>query len=74
MLKIYIKDFKEQHFLNARMDLLDTWNDVTVLSVSLGKTLELLMFHHNIVKFSEKLNKHNLLKIFLQVMYPKDSA
>ena len=31
---------------------------------------ELLMFHNNIVKISEKLNKQNLLKICLQVTYP----
>ena len=36
--------------------------------------LELLMFHYNIVKISEKkkLNKRNLLKICLQVTYPTD--
>ena len=28
------------------------------------------MFHNNIVKISEKLNKQNLLKIYLQVTYP----
>ena len=33
---------------------------------------ELLMFHNNIVKLSEKLNKRNLLKICLQVTYPTD--
>ena len=31
---------------------------------------ELLMYHNNIVKISEKLNKWNLLKICLQVTYP----
>ena len=31
---------------------------------------ELLMFHNNIVKISEKWNKQNLLKICLQVTYP----
>ena len=31
---------------------------------------ELLMLHNNIVKISEKLNKWNLLKIYLQVTYP----
>ena len=31
---------------------------------------ELLMFHNNIMKISEKLNKQNLLKICLQVTYP----
>ena len=31
---------------------------------------KLLMFHNNIVKISEKLNKQNLLKICLQVTYP----
>ena len=31
---------------------------------------ELLMFHNNIVKISEKLNKQNLSKICLQVTYP----
>ena len=31
---------------------------------------ELLMFHNNIVKISEKLTKWNLLKICLQVTYP----
>ena len=30
------------------------------------------MFHNNIVKISEKLNKQNLLKISLQVTYPTD--
>ena len=30
------------------------------------------MFHNNIVKISEKLNKRNLLKIYLQVTYPTD--
>ena len=30
-------------------------------------SFELLMFHNNIVKISEKLNKRNLLKICLQV-------
>ena len=35
---------------------------------------ELLMFHNNIVKISEKLNKQNLLKICLQVTYPTDSC
>ena len=30
------------------------------------------MFHNNIVKISEKLNKRNLLKICLQVNYPSD--
>ena len=30
------------------------------------------MFHNNIVKISEKLNKQNLLKICLQVTYPTD--
>ena len=34
--------------------------------------LELLMFYNNIVKISEKLNKWNLLKIWLQVTYPTD--
>ena len=34
--------------------------------------LELLMFYNNIVKISEKLNKWNLLKIWLQVTYPID--
>ena len=33
---------------------------------------ELLMFHNNIVKISEKLNKWNLLKIWLQIIYPLD--
>ena len=33
---------------------------------------ELLMFHNNIVKVSEKLNKWNVLKIWLQVTYPTD--
>ena len=33
---------------------------------------ELLMFHNNIVKISENLNKGNLLKIWLQVTYPTD--
>ena len=32
----------------------------------------LLMFYNNIVKISEKLNKWNLLKIWLQVTYPID--
>ena len=31
---------------------------------------ELLMFHNNIVKISEKLNKQNWLKICLQVTFP----
>ena len=31
-----------------------------------------MMFHNNIVKISEKLNKQNLLKICLQVTYPID--
>ena len=30
------------------------------------------MFHNNIVTISEKLNKHNLLKICLQITYPTD--
>ena len=30
------------------------------------------MFHNNIVKISEKLNKRNLLKTSLQVTYPTD--
>ena len=33
---------------------------------------ELLMFHNNIVKISEKLNKWNLLKICHQITYPID--
>ena len=33
---------------------------------------KLLMFHNNTVKISEKLNKQNLLKIYLQVTYPTD--
>ena len=33
---------------------------------------ELLTFYNNIVKISEKLNKWNLLKIWLQVTYPTD--
>ena len=33
---------------------------------------ELLIFHNKIVKISEKLNKHNLLKICLQITYPLD--
>ena len=33
---------------------------------------KLLMFYNNIVKISEKLNKWNLLKIWLQVTYPTD--
>ena len=33
---------------------------------------ELLMFYNNIVKISEKSNKWNLLKIWLQVTYPID--
>ena len=33
---------------------------------------ELLMFHNNIVKISEKLNKRNLLTICLEVTYPTD--
>ena len=33
---------------------------------------ELLTFYNNIVKISEKLNKRNLLKIWLQVAYPTD--
>ena len=33
---------------------------------------KLLIFHNNIVKISEKLNKQNLLKICLQVTYPTD--
>ena len=33
---------------------------------------KLLMFHNNIVKLSEKLNKRNLLKICFQVTYPTD--
>ena len=32
--------------------------------------LELVMFYNNIVKISEKLNKWNMLKIWLQVTYP----
>ena len=31
---------------------------------------EALMFHNNIVKISEKLNKRNLLKVCPQVTYP----
>ena len=33
---------------------------------------ELLTFYNNIVKISEKLNKWNVLKIWLQVTYPTD--
>ena len=33
---------------------------------------KLLMFHNNIVKISEKLNKRILLKICLEVTYPTD--
>ena len=33
---------------------------------------KLLTFYNNIVKISEKLNKWNLLKIWLQVTYPTD--
>ena len=33
---------------------------------------ELLTFYNNIVEISEKLNKWNLLKIWLQVTYPTD--
>ena len=33
---------------------------------------KLLMFHNNIVKISEKLDKWNLLKICLQITYPTD--
>ena len=33
---------------------------------------ELLIFHNNIVKNSEKLNKENLLKVCLLVTYPTD--
>ena len=33
---------------------------------------ELLIFHNNIVKISEKFNKRNLSKICLQVTYPTD--
>ena len=33
---------------------------------------KLLLFHNNIVKISEKLNKQNLLKICPQVTYPTD--
>ena len=33
---------------------------------------ELLRFHNNIVKMSEKLSKQNFLKICLQVTYLKD--
>ena len=33
---------------------------------------KLLMFHNNIVKISEKLNKGNLLKLCLQVTFPTD--
>ena len=35
---------------------------------------KLLMFHNNIVKISEKLNKRNLVKICLKVTYPTDSC
>ena len=31
---------------------------------------ELVMFYNNIVKISEKLNKWNMLKIWLQITYP----
>ena len=30
------------------------------------------MFHNNIVEIAENMNKHNLLKICLQVTYPTD--
>ena len=33
---------------------------------------KLLIFHNNIMKISEKLNKQNLLKICFQVTYPSD--
>ena len=32
------------------------------------------MFNNNIAKISEKLNKRNLLKIYIQVTYPTDSS
>ena len=34
------------------------------------RAFKFLMFHNNILKISEKLNKRNLLKIRLQVTYP----
>ena len=42
-----------------------------IFFIFLGK-IELLMFHNNTVKNSEKMNKQNLLKICLQVIYPTD--
>ena len=60
-------------------DLCNVYSKVMFWNFCLRKYLmlffaefELLMFHNNIVKISEKLNKRNLLKICLQVTYPTD--
>ena len=58
-------------------DLCNFYSKEIVLNFCLRKyfllffaEVELLMFHNNIVKISEKLNKWNLLKICLQVTCP----
>ena len=60
-------------------DLHNFYSKVILFNFSLRKynmllytEFELLMFHNNIVKISEKLNQRNLLKICLQVTYPTD--
>ena len=58
-------------------DLCNFYSKVIFLNFCLSKyfllffaEFELLMFHNNTVKISEKLNKWNSLKICLQVTYP----
>ena len=60
---------------NNRSDLCNFYNKVIVFFLFLSEKIflfffaefELLKFHNNIVKKSQKLNKWNLLKICLQV-------
>ena len=60
-------------------DLCNFYSKVILLNFCLRKfflvffaEFELWMFHNNIVKFSEKMNKRNLLKICLQFTNPTD--
>ena len=55
------------------------WSDLFFFNFWLRKyflcffaEFELVMFHNNIVKFSEQLIEQNLLKIYLQVTYRTD--
>ena len=63
----------------SRSDLCNFYSKVIFLNFCLRKyfllffaEFELLIFYNNNVKISEKLNKWNLLKIWLQVTYPID--